>query len=51
MSAGHYLAGLAFFLPTLAAALGAAAILARRHYPYLIGLPEPSPYASWARGW
>jgi hypothetical protein len=38
VSAGDYLAGAAYFLPTLAASLGAAAIVLRRRFGYLSGL-------------
>jgi hypothetical protein len=40
VSAGDYLAGAAYFLPTVAASLGAAAIVVRKRYEYLSGLPR-----------
>jgi hypothetical protein len=38
MSTGDYLAGTAFFLPTIAATLGAAFIVVRKRYGYVSGL-------------
>ena len=38
MSAGEYLAGAAYFVPTLAASLGAALLLLRKRFGYLSGL-------------
>jgi hypothetical protein len=40
MSAGDYLAGVVFFLPTVAASLAAAVIVLRRRWGYLSGLPR-----------